>query len=276
MSDAQINETVTAQLVQAGYSRTQASQLLTMANTMARGRNVGAPPGWMNSTDLDRTSQAILNVRNNEPNAESALRSIRMNGPNMTEAQMRDAVQRRLVGRGYTEDQARTIVDFAARGARGQRVTIPATMSWLNVTDLTTARTGINQGLNNPDRARLLMTGLLFAGPSEQIAVREEPRPSPVRVYNYSLSLTNARGQTFNYEVTLNRDPRSVEGGRLADQFFNMRNMSGVVVAATSGDHQVSAEEFWRNYQAVYRDVVGTTGTPASIDIHGIRGRRQG
>ncbi len=276
MSDAQINETVTAQLVQAGYTRTQASALLSMANTMARGRNVGAPPGWMNSGDLDRVSRAILNVRNIEPNAESALRSIRMDGPNMTEAQMKSAIQRQLTGRGYTEDQARTIVDFAARGARGQRVTIPATMAWLNESDLTTARTTINQGINNPDRSRRLVTGLLFAGPSTQIAVREEPRPSPVRVYNYSLSLTNARGQTFNYEVTLNRDPRSVEGGRLADQFFNMRNLPGVVVAATSGDRQVNPEEFWRNYQLVYRDVVGTTGTPASIDIHGIRGRRQG
>ncbi len=214
----------------------------------------------------------------------------------MAEAQKQETIQQRyqqadqillqrLQSRGYTQPEAQEIVRIAhTLVGRTRQPRTPDLRAdnplhtRINETDLSsTARALVSVYNERSTPVRQLLIGNpMYAGPTQAIAVREEQRPAPVRVYNYQLALTNAQGRTTNFEVTLNTDPHSVAGRDLVTQFFNMRNMQGVVVAATSGDHTVSAAEFWRTYQAVYRDVVGTTGTQASIDIHGVRGRRQG
>ncbi len=191
----------------------------------------------------------------------------------------------RLQTHGYTQPEAREIVRIAhtlvGRTRQPRRPDLDAgnpLHTRIQVEDLTNTSRALVDVYNQRDRrvAEVLAGNPMYAGPSRAVTVREEPRPAPVRVYNYSLSLTNAQGRTVNFEVTLNQDPHNAQGRGLAEQFYNMRNTPGVVVAATSGDHQVNPAEFWRTYAEVYRDVVGTTGTQASIDIHGVRGRRQG
>jgi hypothetical protein len=189
----------------------------------------------------------------------------------------------RLQTQGYTPPEAHEVVRIAhTLVGRTRKPKTPDLRAdnplhrRIDVNDLTSTAHALVEVYNNRERSvrEILAGNPMYAGPTQAIALHEERAPAPVRVYNYSLSLTTAQGRTYNFEVTLNRDPHSVEGRGLAQQFFNMRNLPGVVVAATSGDRQVTPAEFWRAYQQVYRDVLGTTGTQASIDIHGIRHSR--
>ncbi|HSB47561.1 MAG TPA: hypothetical protein VLD37_06105 [Candidatus Bilamarchaeum sp.] len=196
-----------------------------------------------------------------------------------------EILNQRLQRSGYTQQEAQEIVRIAhTLVGRRNRPNQPPDLNAANPlhrriseTDLSSTARALVGVYNQRDRrvGEILAGDPMYGGPTQAIAVREAPRPAPVRTYNYSFTLTDAQGRTTSYEVTLNRDPRSIGSGNLAERFYAMaREAPGAAIAVTRGDTTVSADEFWRNYRSVYRDVQTTTGTQASIDIHGIRHSR--
>lgn len=108
-----------------------------------------------------------------------------------------------------------------------------------------------------------------FRGPEIAISVREVPPPTRIRTYTYSISLTDAQGRQYSYDLTMNRPLRS---GRLAENLFqtigSQEGRSGII-AVTSGDQRVATEQFARVYRNVYMDL-NIPGSEAHIYISGV------
>jgi hypothetical protein len=116
----------------------------------------------------------------------------------------------------------------------------------------------------------------MFGGPERRLAaMAQAPIPAPVRTYTYSVSLNDAMGRTYEFEISLNRDPRRAEGRGLIAQMNTILGENTGIIAITSGERQVSVDEFRDVYRRVYRDT-SIAGSQASIDIHGRRERRGG
>jgi len=132
--------------------------------------------------------------------------------PRVSEAEQ--MLTRRLVSRGYTEDQAHQIIDIVQRLRRGENVNLNSTQSnWINDINAIGRRW---DGLSGSTTRLSQLTGQQaydlasgVRGPERhQVALREEVRPAPVRTFVYDVQVD---GRT--YVVELNREMPA--GGRV-------------------------------------------------------------
>lgn len=125
--------------------------------------------------------------------------------PRVSEAER--AFTERLVNRGYTQDQARQIIDIVQRLRRGEHVNLnPVQSNWVgdinSINNNWSAVSGSTRRVSQltPEQIREISSGL--RGPERPaIALRQETRPAPVRTFVYEVQVDGR-----DYRVELNRE----------------------------------------------------------------------
>ncbi len=185
-----------------------------------------------------------------------------------------------LVSRGYTQDQARQIIDIVQRMRQGQDVQLNATQSnwvndimalqnaWIRVSPETTRvsrltpeqATAVFSGreMRQRDRERRMERTVSRSMESMARAVRGTQRPAPVRTYVYDVEVDGRR-----YVVELNREmpnpgSTSLSGSRVG-QLMRILNQSPSPIIAITMPDGTSARpgsrayySFARTYSAAY------------------------
>ena len=270
-STGEINAAVTAQLVQAGYSRPQAARILSMANLMARGGRAGAPPTWMNGRDVDRVADAIYNARQRE----RSIGTIILSGPNMSSREL-DAELTSQLSRKYTPEQARTMVRLARRSF-SQDVTIPSSYAWFNMSDFSRVQRIMRDALENPDSSRQLVAAPLFRGSERRISVRATPRIAPSRLHTYRITMGRSTFEIETRRPIPGRGLQTIDNSRnerLRTELFSDRN-NIVAVYRVSGSRRsrLSSSAFSR-FRSEYnrrwdrtRTALQSTGTDPNLIV---------
>jgi hypothetical protein len=128
----------------------------------------------------------------------------------------RQLFEQRLTTRGYTQEQARQIIDVVERMRRGQNVRLtPEQSAWAN--DINSVRDAWARV--SPDTRRVsqltrddvisMFAGPLIRGPPAVPTVREVSVPAPVRLPQYTVTVN---GQEYNVQLK-----RPLSAGRVTN-----------------------------------------------------------
>lgn len=172
----------------------------------------------------------------------------------------------RLTARGYTDDQARQILDIVQRLRSGQNVQLNAQQSnWVNDINAIMARwnevSGSTTRLSqlNRDQVGALFHGTMLTGPERPVPrIAERPAPAPVRTFVYEVTVDDRtyRVET-NRELTA-RGMTTVQGSRIGQFRTMLREHPEQVLAITTPEGAVvrpgteGFADFTRGYVTAY------------------------
>lgn len=105
----------------------------------------------------------------------------------MTQQAFTMQIQQQLLDRGYSPDQARTLLDLATRMSQGQNVAV--SQSWLDVNDLNRVAETLANGRANPGQRERLLGRMMIHGPERAPAMRAVPIRTPERTYAYRVTM---------------------------------------------------------------------------------------
>ncbi len=194
----------------------------------------------------------------------------------------------RMVHRGYTEVQAREVMDIVQRLRGGQNVRLtPQQSDWVNDINAINARwSEISPSTRRlsqlqPGQVREMFTGMLLAGPLRPAPViAEVQRPAPVRTFVYDVTVDGNQYRVETRTALASAGMSSVEQSRVGQLRRMLSASPSPILAITTPDGATvrpGTPEFGQFGQAYARAYAAMIRDPESerIAISAVRRRSE-
>jgi len=195
----------------------------------------------------------------------------------------------RLVNRGYTNEQARQVLDIVQRLRSGQNVRLgPGQSDWVNDINAVNQRwSEISPSTRRlsqlqPGQVREMFAGMMLAGPSRPAPViAEVQRPAPVRTFVYEVTVDEREFRIETNAALVSRGATTVAQSRVG-QLRGMLSASPCPILAITTPEGATIRpgspefaQFTRGYAAAYASMLRDP-SDVHIAITQVRRSREG